>query len=71
MLAKYGVYDGEELKVKMDVIKQKPMQWVQSYYDRLEHLFVKGRILNVKRRRWFLAYLRPKIRKLHRFDLVL
>ncbi len=48
MLAKYGVYDEEELKVKMDVIKQEPMQRVQSYNDRLEHLFVKRKILNVK-----------------------
>jgi hypothetical protein len=64
MLTKYGVHDGEELRVKMDVMKQEPKQQVQSYYDRLEHLFVKGRILNVKRRRWFLAHLRPKIRKL-------
>jgi hypothetical protein len=51
MLATYGVYDGEELKVKMDVIKQEPMRQVQGYYDRLKHLFVKGRILNAKRRR--------------------
>jgi hypothetical protein len=64
MLAKYGVYDGKKLKVKMDVIKQEPVQRVQNYYDRLEHLFVKGRILNVKRRRWSLAHLRLKIRKL-------
>ncbi len=35
MLTNYGVYDGEEMKVKMDVIKQDPMQWVQNYYDRL------------------------------------
>lgn len=38
MLAKYKVYDGEDLGVKMDVIKQEPKQQVQSYYDRLECL---------------------------------
>jgi hypothetical protein len=61
MLAKYGVCDEKELRVKMDVIKQKPMQWVQSYNDRLEHLFLKGKILNVKGTRWFLAHLRLKL----------
>jgi hypothetical protein len=58
MLAKYKVYDGENLRVKMDIIKQEPRQHVQSYYDRLECLFVRGKILDVERRQ-FLAHLRP------------
>jgi hypothetical protein len=33
------------------------------YYDRLEHVFVRGKISNVKRRR-FLVWFRPKIHKL-------
>lgn len=37
---------------------------VQLYYDRLERLFVKGRILDAKRKRQFLSKLRPKLRKL-------
>jgi plasmid rolling circle replication initiator protein Rep len=37
---------------------------VQLYYDRLERLFVKGRILDAKRKRRFLSKLRPKLRKL-------
>ncbi len=56
---KYGVYDEDELKMKMDAIMQKPRQRVQLYYDRLERLFVKGKIPNAKRQRWFLAKLRP------------
>ncbi len=36
MMEKYGVYDGEELKVKMDAIRQELRQRVQLYYDRLE-----------------------------------
>jgi hypothetical protein len=59
MLAKYGVYDGKDLKVKMDIIKQESRQWVQSYYDRLERLFVRGKILDVKRTRRFLTHLWP------------
>jgi hypothetical protein len=46
----------------MDTIKQEPRQRVQSYYDRLECLFVKGKILDVKRRR-LMTHLRPKIKK--------
>jgi hypothetical protein len=64
MLTKYDVYDGEEMKLKMDVIKQYPMQWVQNYYDRLEHLFVKRRILDDERKRWFMAHLKSKNKKL-------
>jgi hypothetical protein len=71
MLAKYRVYDGEDLRVIMDAIKQEPRQRVESYYDRLKHLLVKGKILDVERRRWFLANLRLEIKKLcvvHTYD---
>jgi hypothetical protein len=42
--------------MKMDAIKQKPQQRIQTYYDRLEQLFVKGKILNVEKRGylWFI-----------------
>ncbi len=50
--------------MKMDAIRQKLRQWVQTYYDRLECLFVKGIILDAKSRRRFLAHLRPEIKKL-------
>jgi len=63
MITKYGVYNGEELKVKMDAIRQELKIWVQLYYDKLERLLVKGEIFYAKRRR-FMAHLRPKIRKL-------
>jgi hypothetical protein len=36
MMAKYGMYDVEVLKVKMDAIRQESRQCVQLYYDRLE-----------------------------------
>jgi hypothetical protein len=62
MIAKYGVYDGEELRVKMDAIRHELKQWVQLYYDRFECLFVKGKIIDAKRRKWFLAHLKPKSR---------
>lgn len=37
--------------MKMDAIKQEPQQHIQTYYDRLEQLFVKGKILNAKKKR--------------------
>jgi len=63
-MAKYGKYDHEELKVKMDAIRQEPKQRVQLYYVKLEHLFVKGKILDAKRKRRFFAHLKLEIRKL-------
>jgi hypothetical protein len=33
MLLKYGTIDKEEIRGKLDVIKQDPKQWVQTYYD--------------------------------------
>jgi hypothetical protein len=50
MMEKYGVYDGEELKVKMDAIRQESRQRVQLYYDRLEQLFMRGKKNYVERR---------------------
>ncbi len=63
-MVKYGVYDGEDLKVKMDAIGQELRQWVQLYYDGFECLFIRGRILDVKRKRRFLTHFKPKIKKL-------
>ncbi len=39
---KYGIYDEDELRLKMDAMREEPRQRVQLYYDRLERLFVKG-----------------------------
>jgi hypothetical protein len=39
-------------------------QRIQLYYDKLEHLFVKGKILDAEKRKRFMAHFRPKIRKL-------
>ncbi len=61
---KYGIYDEDELRLKMDVVHQEPRQRVQLYYDRLERLFVKGRILDGERQRRFLTILRPKLKNL-------
>jgi hypothetical protein len=48
----------------MDAVRWEPRQRDQLYYDRLEKLFVKGCILDVKRRRRFLARLKPELKNL-------
>jgi vacuolar-type H+-ATPase subunit E/Vma4 len=47
---KYKVVDLEEIKMRLDVIKQELKQWVQLYYDRLEKLFTRGNIKEVEQR---------------------
>jgi len=64
MVQKYGNIDADDIRMKMDVIKQEPKEWVQKYFERLDKLFQKGRIPDVEQRRRFLARLRPEICKL-------
>jgi len=47
--------------MKMDAIKQEPQQHIQTYYDRLQQLFVKGKILNVEKRGRLMVHLRLEI----------
>lgn len=62
-LLKYVTIDKEEVRVKLDMIKQKPKQRVQTHYDRMDKLFAKGKLEDVEQRS-FLSYLRPKIKKI-------
>jgi len=64
MVQKYGNINVDDIRMKMDVIKQEPKEQVQKYFERLDRLFQKGRIPDVEQRRRFLARLRPKIWKL-------
>jgi hypothetical protein len=50
--------------MRLDAVKQEPKERVQKYFERLDKLFQKGRILDVEQKRRFLARLRPEIRKL-------
>jgi hypothetical protein len=64
MVQKYGNVDANDIRMKMDAIKQEPKERVQKYFERLDKLFRKGQILDVEQKRRFLARLRPEIRKL-------
>ncbi len=56
MLLKYGTMDKEDIKAKLDVIKQEPKQQVQGYHDIMEKLFTKGKLEDAKhRKRFFLS----------------
>ncbi len=63
-MQKYGNIDVDDIRMKLDAIKQEPKERVQKYFERLDKLFQRGRIPDVKQRKRFLARLRPEIRKL-------
>jgi hypothetical protein len=64
IVQKYGNVDADDIRMKLDAIKQEPKERVQKYFERLDRLFQKGRIQDAEQRRRFLARLRPEIRKL-------
>jgi len=61
---KYGDVDVDDIRMKLDAIKQEPKEKIQKYYERLDKLFQKGWIQDTEQKRRFLAKLRPEIRKL-------
>jgi hypothetical protein len=64
IVQKYGDVDADDIRMKLDAIKQEPKERVQKYYERLDKLFQKGWIQGAEQKRRFLARLRPEIRKL-------
>jgi len=61
---KYGDVDANDIRMKLDAMKQKPKERVQKYFERLDKLFQKGWLQDVEQKRRFLARLRPEIQKL-------
>jgi hypothetical protein len=64
IVQKYGNVDDDDIRMKLDAIKQEPRERVQRYFERLDKLFQRGRIPDAEQRRRFLGKLRPKIWKL-------
>jgi hypothetical protein len=64
IVQKYGGIDADDIRMKLDAIKQEPKERVQKYFERLDKLFQRGQIQDAEQRRRILARLRPKIRKL-------
>ncbi len=63
-MQKYGRVDDDDIRMKLDAIKQEPKERVQKYFERLDKLFQRGRITDAEQKKRFLAKLRPEIRKL-------
>ena len=61
---KYGKVDALEIKLKLDHIKQEERQRVQTYFERLEKWFRRGKITDLEQRKRFVNGLRPEIRRL-------
>jgi predicted aspartyl protease len=64
ILQKYGNVDIDDIRMKLDVIKQEPKERVQKYFERLDKLFQRGKFPDAEQRRRFLGKLRPEIRKI-------
>ncbi len=48
IVQKYGDVDADDIRMKLDAIKQKPKERVQKYFERLDKLFQKGMIQDVE-----------------------
>jgi len=44
IVQKYGDVDVNDIRMKLDAIKQEPKERVQKYYERLDKLFQKGQM---------------------------
>jgi hypothetical protein len=64
IVQKYRNVDTDDIRMRLDAIKQEPKERVQKYFERLDKLFQRGRIPDTEQRRRFLGKLRPEIRKL-------
>jgi hypothetical protein len=64
IVQKYGNVDTNDIRIRLDAIKQEPKERVQKYFERLDKLLQRGRIPDAEQRRRFLGKLRPEIRKL-------
>jgi len=64
IVQKYGNVDVDDIRMKLDAIKQERKERVQKYFERLDKLFQNGRIPDAEQRKRFLGRLRPEIQKL-------
>lgn len=54
MMLKCEIVDKQEIRSKLDVIKQEPKQQVQAYYDKMQKLFTRGKLEDVEQKRSFI-----------------
>jgi hypothetical protein len=51
IIHKYGNVDADDIRMKLDAIKQKPKERVHKYFERLDRLFQKGKIQDAEQKR--------------------
>jgi hypothetical protein len=44
IVQKYGDVDADDIRMKLDAIKEEPKERVQKYFERLDKFFQKGRL---------------------------
>jgi len=44
IVQKYGDVDADDIRMKLNAIKQEPKEIIQKYFERLDKLFQRGRI---------------------------
>jgi hypothetical protein len=59
IVQKSGDVNVNDIRMKLDAIKQEPKEKVQKYFERFDKLFQRGKIQDAKQRRRFMARLRP------------
>jgi hypothetical protein len=48
IVQKYGNVDADDIRMKMDAVKQEPKERIQKYFELLDKLFRKGQIQDVE-----------------------
>jgi len=64
LVQKYGDVNVNDIKMKLDAIKQEPKETIQKYFEHFDKLFQRGRIQDAKQKQRFLVRLRLEIWKL-------
>jgi len=58
VVQKYGNVDVDDIRMKLDAVKQEPKERVQKYFEQLDRLFQKGRIQDAEQRRRFFGQIK-------------
>jgi uncharacterized protein YutE (UPF0331/DUF86 family) len=61
IIQKYGDIDVDDIRMKLDAIKQEPKERVQKYFECLDKLFQRGMIQDTEQKIRFMARLKPEI----------
>jgi hypothetical protein len=63
MLLKYDIINKDEIRTKLDLIKQELKQ--KAYYGKMEKLFAKGKLEDGEQRKKFMSQMKLEIRMMY------